>query len=140
MAKLKPEIRKKKKEKKRQTKSHDARDDLVQATPLHVFNLQLSSGKGKERTGGVGVSVSHRNPKITSLLKTVTSQSVMKDFWEGGCVRARVEAGSIAWGRKRAEWGRMGEEGKEGGWEREMSGDGMAVTPRPSYCCPESKP
>lgn len=39
--------------------------------------------------------------------------------------------------------GREGREGKgrgKGGWEREVSGDSVAVTPRLSCCSPESKP
>lgn len=36
--------------------------------------------------------------------------------------------------------GRREGKGVEYGWEREVSGDGMSITPRLSCCYPESKP
>lgn len=57
------------------------------------------------------------------------------DFWKGRLCHSK-KAGM---GREGRERGRVGDGGGEG-WEREMSGDGVAVTPRLSCCCLESKP
>lgn len=84
-------------------------------TPKHPLKSQVY--KKKEE----GAQPSHSEMKMI--------------FGRDVCVTARRQV----WGREGRERGRVGDGGGEG-WEREVSGDGVAVTPRLSCCCPESKP